>query len=443
MLKQELQQKQVLSPQQILEATLLQLNNSSLEKFIIEEFEKNPILEPSEIIGEDNDSNIKEDADDDWDDQYESNTVYEPKKEVSFQISTEKTLLDKIIDQINDLDLNRWEKAVAEEIIYNLDDRGYLSVDLFLIADRFGKTENEINHILDQVQHLDPPALASRDLQQCLMIQLDNNTDSIEYKIISDHFDDFINKRYKSISNKENIPFTKLKVSIESLSKLNPKPGLGLQASKEKTIIPDLILYKRSNQWEITVNDNWIPPLKVSKAYKHMLRDLETHNTKTKIFLKNNFNKADWVISAIDQRRKTLYNVMKQIINSQPEFFQGNVEKLKPMKLKDISDIIKVDISTVSRATRGKYVETPYGIFELKHFFTDNHRLFDGKEISVSEVKLALRNIIDNEDKNNPLSDDDLKEELMQSGYAIARRTVAKYRDQLKLPIARLRRNLN
>ena len=173
-----------------------------------------------------------------------------------------------------------------------------------------------------------------------------------------------------------------------------------------------------------------------------MISDLDAHNKKTKSFLKNNFNKAKWVIEAIDQRRKTLYMVMQQIIIYQQEFFNGNIDTLKPMRLKDISDIIGLDVSTISRATRGKYVETPYGIFELKYFFTENHLLFDGEKISVSKVKLTLKKIIDNEDKSNPLSDDDLKESLLKFGYSIARRTVAKYRDQLNLPVARLRKKI-
>ncbi|MDC0215234.1 RNA polymerase factor sigma-54 [Candidatus Marinimicrobia bacterium] len=442
MLKQELQQKQALSPQQILEATLLQLNNSSLEKYILEEFEKNPILDPTEIINDD-ESNTKEDLnDEDLDDIYEYKTVHDPKKRNTFQISSEKTLLESIIDQINDLDLKDWEKSVAEEIIFNLDDIGYLSIDLFLIADRFGKTEDEINHILHHVHHLDPAALGSKDLQECLTIQLDNNKNSMEYKIVTKYFDDFINKRYNRICKVEKMTLKDLSGSIEKLSKLNPKPGLGLQISKDESIIPDLILTRRANQWEITVNDSWIPPINVSKTYKKMFNDLKSQNTKTKNFLKNNFNKAEWVLGAIDQRRKTLYNVMKQIINNQPEFFDGNLDKLIPMRLKDISDILGLDVSTISRSTRGKYVETPYGIFELKYFFTDNHTLFDGKEISVKEVKLALKKIIDNEDKDNPLNDDNLKEALKHSGYLIARRTVAKYRDQLKIPKARLRRKI-
>ena len=442
MLEQKLQQKQSLSPQQILEATLLQLNNSSLEKYILEEFEKNPILDPTEIINDD-ESNTKEDLnDEDWDDIYEYKTVYDPKKQNTFQISSEKNLLEAIVDQINDLDLKHWEKSIAEEIIFNLDDSGYLSIDLFLIADRFGKTEDEIKHILYHVQHLDPPALAAKDLQQCLMIQLDNNQSSMEYKIVTQYFDDFINKRYNRICKSEMISLKDLSGAIEKLSKLNPKPGLGLQTSKDESIIPDLILTKRGNQWEITVNDSWIPPINVSKTYKKMFNDLQSQNKKTKKFLKNNFNKAEWVIGAIDQRRKTLYNVMKQIINHQPAFFDGKIDKLIPMRLKDISDILGLDVSTISRSTRGKYVETPYGIFELKYFFTDNHTLFDGKEISVQEVKLALKKIVENEDKDNPLNDDDLKKELNKSGYSIARRTVAKYRDQLNLPSARLRRKI-
>ena len=220
MLKQELQQKQSLSPKQILEATLLQLNNSNLEKYILEEFEKNPILEPTEIINND-ETDIKEDSnDEDWDDIYESIAVYEPKKDNNFQISSEKNLLESIIDQINDLDLKDWEKSIAEEIIYNLDNNGYLSIDLFLIADRFGKTEKEIEHILYQVQHLNPPALASKDLQQCLLIQLDDDLESPEYKVISNHFDDFINKRYNRICKSENISLKELSITIEILSKL-------------------------------------------------------------------------------------------------------------------------------------------------------------------------------------------------------------------------------
>ena len=444
MLKQELQQKQTLSPQQVIEATLLQLNNSNLEKMILEELEKNPILEPAETVEEVQDSTDSEDVNnEDWDDDYEPANIYEPKRDKKyFPIKDQTNFLEKLIDQLNDIDLADWERSIAEEIIYNLDEHGYLSVDLFLIADRFGKDESEIEHILFVVQHLDPPGLGSRNLQECLMIQLDDDKDSITYKIIKDYFDDFVNKRYNRICEKGQISNTDLSAVIDVISKLNPKPGQGSQLTKDETIIPDLIVNKRSNQWDIIVNDNWIPSLQISKIYHKMIDNPDSQTKKTQKFLKHNYNSAKWFIQAIEQRRDTLVNVMNEIINRQSEFFKGNIEELRPMKLQDIAESIDMDISTISRATRGKYVETPYGIYELKHYFTESITLNDGREISTYQVKLSLRQLIEDEDKHNPCSDEELKDKLIKRGYPVARRTVAKYRDQLKLPVARLRKEL-
>ena len=444
MLKQELQLKQALSPRQIIEATLLQLNNSNLEKIILEELEKNPILEPAEIVEEVQNSTDSEDVNnEDWEDDYEPANIYEPKREKkNLPIPDQTNFLEKLIDQLNEIDLAEWERSVAEEIIYNLDEHGYLSVDLFLIADRFGKDESEIEHILSVVQHFDPPGLGSRNLQECLMIQLDNDKNSITYKIIRDYFDDFVNKRYNRICEKGRISNNDLSAVIDVISKLNPKPGEGSQITKDETIIPDLIVNKRSNQWEIIVNDIWIPSLRISKIYHKMTDDLDSQTTKTKKFLKHNYNSAKWFIQAVEQRRETLVSVMNEIINRQSEFFKGNIEELRPMKLQDIAESIDMDISTVSRATRGKYVETPYGIYELKYYFTESITLNDGKEISTHQVKLALKELIKNEDKHNPLSDEELKDKLKKLGYPVARRTVAKYRDQLQLPVARLRKEL-
>jgi len=444
MLKQELQLKQVLSPQQVIEATLLQLNNSNLEKIILEELENNPILEPAETVEEVENSTDSEDVNnEDWDDDYEPANIYEPKRDKkNLPIPDQTNFLEKLIDQLNDIDLADWERSIAEEIIYNLDEHGYLSVDLFLIADRFGKDESEIEHILFVVQHLDPPGLGSRNLQECLMIQLDDDKDSITYKIIRDYFDDFVNKRYNRICEKGRISNTDLSAVIDVISKLNPKPGEGSQITKDETIIPDLIVEKRSNQWDIIVNDNWIPSLQISKIYHKMVDDPDSQTPKTQKFLKYNFNSAKWFIQAIEQRRDTLVNVMNEIINRQSEFFKGNIEELRPMKLQDIAESIDMDISTISRATRGKYVETPYGIYELKHYFTESITLNDGKEISTYQVKLALRQLIKDEDKHNPFSDKELKDNLIKRGYPVARRTVAKYREQLKLPVARLRKEL-
>ena len=444
MLKQELQLKQALSPQQIIEATLLQLNNSNLEKIILEELEKNPILEPAEIVEEVQNSTDSEGVNnEDWEDDYEPANIYEPKRDKkNLPIPDQTNFLEKLIDQLNEIDLAEWERSVAEEIIYNLDEHGYLSVDLFLIADRFGKDESEIEHILSVVQHFDPPGLGSRNLQECLMIQLDNDKNSITYKIIRDYFDDFVNKRYNRICEKGRISNNDLSAVIDIVSKLNPRPGESSHFTKDDTIIPDLIVNKRSNQWEIIVNDNWIPSLQISKIYHKMIDDLDSQTTKAKKFLKHNYTSAKWFIQAVEQRRETLVNVMNEIINRQSEFFKGNIEELRPMKLQDIAESINMDISTISRATRGKYVETPYGIYELKHYFTESITLNDGKEISTHQVKLALKELIKDEDKHNPLSDEELKDKLIKLGYPVARRTVAKYRDQLQLPVARLRKEL-
>ena len=444
MLKQELQLKQALSPRQIIEATLLQLNNSNLEKIILEELEKNPILEPAEIVEEVQNSTDSEGVNnEDWEDDYEPANIYEPKRDKkNLPIPDQTNFLEKLIDQLNEIDLAEWERSIAEEIIYNLDEHGYLSVDLFLIADRFGKDESEIEHILSVVQHFDPPGLGSRNLQECLMIQLDNDKNSITYKIIRDYFDDFVNKRYNRICEKGRISNNDLSAVIDIVSKLNPRPGESSHFTKDDTIIPDLIVNKRSNQWEIIVNDNWIPSLQISKIYHKMIDDLDSQTTKAKKFLKHNYTSAKWFIQAVEQRRETLVNVMNEIINRQSEFFKGNIEELRPMKLQDIAESIDMDISTVSRATRGKYVETPYGIYELKHYFTESITLNDGKEISTYQVKLALKELIKDEDKHNPLSDEELKDKLIKLGYPVARRTVAKYRDQLQLPVARLRKEL-
>ena len=444
MLKQEFQLKQALSPRQIIEATLLQLNNSNLEKIILEELEKNPILEPAEIVEEVQNSTDSEGVNnEDWEDDYEPANIYEPKRDKkNLPIPDQTNFLEKLIDQLNEIDLAEWERSVAEEIIYNLDEHGYLSVDLFLIADRFGKDESEIEHILSVVQHFDPPGLGSRNLQECLMIQLDNDKNSITYKIIRDYFDDFVNKRYNRICEKGRISNNDLSAVIDIVSKLNPRPGESSHFTKDDTIIPDLIVNKRSNQWEIIVNDNWIPSLQISKIYHKMIDDLDSQTTKAKKFLKHNYTSAKWFIQAVEQRRETLVYVMNEIINRQSEFFKGNIEELRPMKLQDIAESIDMDISTVSRATRGKYVETPYGIYELKHYFTESITLNDGKEISTYQVKLALKELIKDEDKHNPLSDEELKDKLIKLGYPVARRTVAKYRDQLQLPVARLRKEL-
>ena len=228
---------------------------------------------------------------------------------------------------------------------------------------------------------------------------------------------------------------------LEQIKKLNPRPGEGKLDANAEVLIPDLILIQTADSWKIVVNDSWMPELSLNENYSNMLDQTDVSRD-TKKYLKEKFNSANWFIEAIQQRRKTLVSVMSAIINRQYSFFKDGAGELQPMKLQDIADDIKMDISTISRSTRGKYVETPFGTFELKSFFSEGYTLDSGDTISTKTIKQLLKNLIDNEDKNSPLTDTEIAKKLKNKGYPVARRTVAKYRENLQFPIAKLRREL-
>jgi RNA polymerase sigma-54 factor len=323
-----------------------------------------------------------------------------------------------------------------------LDDRGYLATHLVLIADRFGKTEEQILPILKLVQHLDPLGIAARDLKECLLIQLEDNTDSLPYKLIANHFEDFANKRFELLERKLGCTEQDLSDAIEVISHLNPRPGEGKVLTRDELVVPDIIIREGEDGWIIRTNDGNLPELRINTAYEEMLNKPSNLTTDEKKFLRDKTDAANWFIKAILQRRQTMTKVMKAIIQRQPEFFSGDKNSLKPMKLQDIAEEISMDISTISRSTRGKYVDTPFGVFELKTLFTEGMIKDDGELISTSQIKQALHDIVDKEDKHNPINDEALVEKLKNVGYKVARRTVAKYREQLNIPVARLRREL-
>ena len=300
--------------------------------------------------------------------------------------------------------------------------------------------KKEIEPILQKVQRLDPKGVGSRNLRECLMIQLETNNNSLAFNLVDNYFEDFMHKRYEKIISKLQCSKKELHDAIAEISYLNPHPGEGYR-DKFQTVIPDLIIVEENNDWVITTNDGGIPELRISQDYEHKLNG-NTLSKDAKRFIKSKMDSANWFIEAIQQRRSTLVHVMRSIIKFQPEWFGGDTEYLRPLKLQDIADEISMDISTISRSTRGKYVDTPYGIFELKHFFTDSIKLNDGLEIGTYVIKRSLDKIINSENKQKPLSDDELVIELDQRGYNLARRTVAKYRDQLGYPVARLRKEI-
>ncbi|MEL1225339.1 MAG: RNA polymerase factor sigma-54 [Candidatus Neomarinimicrobiota bacterium] len=444
-LKQIQSLKQKLAPRQVLQARLLQLNTVNLEQAIIEELEQNPLLEQVETEEVQPDQNSDETPIDEIDvsmeDMYsDESTYYLSEQKSEMPLPDRHTLLEDLIDQLKDLNLNENEKEIAEEIIWNTNEKGYLDTDLILIADRFELLENEVEPILHMVQRLDPLGIGSRSLEECLMIQLENEKGSLSHKIVNKYFDDFMHKRYEKIQEKLSCTKDELHEAVDHISHLNPHPGEGY-LDRFQTVFPDVIVREDGDDWVITTNDGGIPELRISQAYESQMNDDKLKND-AKRFIKDKMDLANWFIEAINQRRVTMVNVMRLIIKFQPEWFSGNMNYLRPLKLQDIADVIKMDISTISRSTRGKYVDTPYGIFELKHFFTDSIELKDGRILGTFVIKKALEKIIHNEDKQSPFSDDILVNKLDQEGYTLARRTVAKYRDQMGYPVARLRKEI-
>jgi RNA polymerase sigma-54 factor len=443
-LRQIQTQKQKLAPRQVLQARLLQLNTVNLEQTILEELEENPLLE--QVESEEQEEEVEEEtAIDDMDvsleDMYsDESTYYLSEEKKDMPLPDQHTLIEDLIDQLQDSEMNDRDREIAEEILWNTNERGYLDTDLILIADRYELLEEEIIPILKKIQRLEPKGIGSRNLEECLMIQLEDEEGSLSHEIVHNYFDDFMHKRYDKIRDRLDCTEAELHDAVEHISHLNPRPGEGY-SDKFQTVIPDVIIREDGDDWVITTNDGGLPELRISQDYEEQLKN-GGFKGEAKKFIKEKMDSANWFIEAVHQRRITMVNVMRSIIVFQPEWFAGNMDFLRPLKLQDVADKIKMDISTISRSTRGKFVDTPYGIFELKHYFTDSIELSEGRILGTFIIKRALEKIINTEDKHKPLNDDVLVVELEKQGYTLARRTVAKYRDHMGYPVARLRKEI-
>ena len=444
-LKQKQSQRQSLSPQQVIQANILQLNVSSLETKILDELESNPILD--QTLENDDEESLDEQQEVDFEDdpdEYEPSNIYDnyKKEDHNIPIAEKIDFIQGLVNQLIGLNLKDWEQVIAEEILWSLDQNGYLGVDPILIADRFNQSENSVKQVLNKVQKLEPSGIAALNLQDCLLIQLRGQEQTIAYQIISEYFDDFANHRYDNLQKELDIEKDILGEIIEEIRTLNPRPGEGKIGEENEVVTPDLLAVQRDSLWKVIVNDSWLPELNLNNQYVQMLNQKDLSKD-TQKYLKEKFDSGSWFIQAIEQRRNTLTLVMEAIISRQPAFFDGKISSLIPMKLQDIANDINMDISTISRSTRGKYVDTPYGIFELKSFFTEGYTLESGKSISTNSIKNLLKELIKEESKDSPLTDTDLADKLKLKGFPVARRTVAKYREQLQFPVARLRRELN
>jgi len=388
-------------------------------------------------------------------------------------IKAEQSLHELLMDLLSMLDLADHEYKIAEQIVGSLDDDGYLRRALQSIADDLAfkqsmwVEEKEIEALLLKVQQFDPPGIGARNLQECLLIQLrrkqaelreealqDPASDEIRKLaiiVIEKHFEEFTRKHYDKIQKSLHLEESQIKEVLHQIISLNPKPGAetGHMSEADKYIIPDFTVLINNGHLELTLNSRNAPPLVISDDYKLMLKEYERSNKQDKsqkeavFFIKQKIDSAKWFIEMIQQRQQTLLHTMKSILVHQEAFFMtGDTTKLKPMILKDIAEKTSLDVSTVSRVANSKYVQTEFGTFLLKYFFSESLTTDSGEEVSTKEVKAILEELLESEDKHKPFSDDELTEQLQEKGYNIARRTVAKYREQLNVPVARLRKEL-
>lgn len=472
---------QKLSPQQIQMIKLLEIPTLQLEQRIKNELEENPVLEEGEK-NEDLDNSLEEQEEhgegdpdefsfedyigDDDTPSYKlhaSNVSKDDKKEdIPFSVSV--SFHEHLENQIGLKSLTEREYMLALYIIGNIDDDGYLRRKLESIANDLSFTQNvksseeELEKVLKIIQDLDPPGVGARTLRECLLLQvkqkdLEQPSLKMAKKILEQYFNEFTKKHYEKIINRLKISEGELEEAIHEILRLNPKPGSSFSNSENRTvqtIIPDFILENNDGKLELTLNSRNVPDLHINKDYTQMLEQYQkskgqrTKDQKEAIsFVKQKLDSAKWFIDAIKQRQNTLLLTMNAIMDYQYEFFQtGDESKLKPMILKDIADKTGLDISTISRVVNSKYIQTPFGIYSLKYFFSEGMQKEDGEEVSTRQIKSILKDYIDNEDKKKPLTDERLSKLLKEQGYMIARRTVAKYREQMNIPVARLRKEL-
>jgi len=480
MLKQSLQHKllQKLSPQQIQLMKLLQVPTIELEQRIKEEIESNPALEEGRDSEEEDEFEKEQEEERDGLDDFDITDYLDEGDVPSYKLSANnrsaddeekqipftsgKSFQDHLLSQLGLKKLTEKEQAIGKVIIGNLDDSGYLRRELDNISNDMAFSQNltveveEIEKVLATVQRLDPPGVGARSLKECLLLQLrrkdeDYPSISIAIEVLEDHFEAFTKKHYSKIIKRMEIAEDDLKLGIEEITRLNPKPGGSVKEANRslQQVIPDFTISVEDEKLALSLNGRNAPELRVSKDYAEMLKGYAESKKKDKeqkeavMFVKQKIDGAKWFIDAIRQRQQTLLNTMNTIMNFQKDYFlTGDETKLRPMILKDIAEIVKMDISTVSRVANSKYVQTPYGTFLLKTFFSESLSTDSGEEVSTREVKKILMDQIDREDKRKPLTDDKLTEFLKTKGYKIARRTVAKYREQLNVPVARLRKEL-
>ena len=468
-LSQELKQTQRLSPLQIQTIKLIELPTQDLEQRIRKELEENPVLDEdtSSKDEEQNDSEPRQVSLSEYkeDDSIPSYRLYvnnqgRDERPQYNTFSVKDSFTQSLMDQLGFRRLDDHKKAVAAFIIGSLDDDGYLRRDIESLVDdmafRAGieATDQEALEMLAMIQEFEPAGVGARDLRECLLLQFRNLTPSpaVENarKIVTNYFPDFTAKHFQKIMQRMNLSQEELKAAMSKILKLNPSPGGGIDDSytdQAQQVVPDFVLELVNDEPVVSMPRFNIPELRVNRKYADILLEAAGSNERSKkeaaAFVKQKLDSAKWFVEAIKQRHNTLMATMQAIVDYQHDYFiDGDERNLRPMVLKDIAEKTGFDISTISRVVNSKYIETHFGIYSLKYFFSEGLENADGEEVSTRELKKALQEAVDQEDKNKPLTDDELVEVMTAKGYKVARRTIAKYRDQLNIPKARLRKEL-
>ncbi|MBK8982476.1 MAG: RNA polymerase factor sigma-54 [Ignavibacteria bacterium] len=493
MLRQNISQKQSqkILPKIVLNQNILAIPTLALDNLIKRELEMNPMLEEGvetdtdietaqDKLNEENteSENLPEEIPEpetktedeyNWDEYFEneseSQTNYKSGSDTEYDTNNikedEQSMYDNLIVQLHMCDIPQKEIFTGEEIIWSLDNDGYFREEIETVLEDINSKkagtefeaeefcEEDLTKVLEYIQNkLDPPGIAARNLTECLLLQVKRSSinkriKELTVKTLENYFEDLKHKRFEKLASELGIELDEVKEIFDIIHKLSPKPYSQDNDDNNGYIVPDLIVKKINGKYEVYMNEKYIPKLSINKTYSEMYKNQKkTLDKNTKEYLLNNFNKAKWFIDAINSRRETMIKITEAIIKRQTEFFDNNGENIKPVFEKDIADDISMDTSTISRAVKGKYLQTDFGIYELRSFFSNSISTNDGSEVSTIEVRNKIRDIIENENKENPLTDLEISAELSKSGINIARRTVAKYRESIDIPISKQRREI-
>jgi RNA polymerase sigma-54 factor len=467
-----LRQGLIMTPRLQQALKLLQVPTLELQQILKQEIMQNPLLEevdelteqedlakedsPEEAANQESEDPAEEDPID-WSEYMQDGAfdrAYVPQGETSVEFLekvpvTRATLAESLLEQLHFLNLPPDTMRVAEFLVGSLDDSGWLATPLEDVAQSLGRPFDEVEKVLHVIQALEPAGVGARNLRECLLIQLDarSEKDTLAYRIVHDHFDHLVNRRFPEISRQVRCSVEEIQAAADVIATLNPRPGLQVSSEDPKYVTPDLVVERVDEEYVVMLNDRHLPRLRISSAYEGVLRDkkkseMNADEQKTREYIQGKLNSARWLIQTIEQRRKTMIKVMNCIIREQREFFDKGIAFLRPLTLQQVARQIDMHESTVSRVCSAKYVQTPRGVFELKFFFSSGLETEDGEDVSARTAKSIIKTLIDEEDKKDPLSDQRIAELLHEKGLKIARRTVAKYREQLSILPARFRRRV-